>query len=316
VVDLMASADRRLTRLLRWYPRSWRQRYGGELQALVEDTYGDAPMPWRDRRSIVRAGLHERVRASGLAGSDDPAERVTSGALLVLCAWSVIVIGGSAFAKFAEHWDAATPGGSRAVPSTAYTAIVVAAGCGAVLILAAAASVMPMFVRFLQAGGWPSVRRQVWRAVWVTAGAVLATTGFVAWAHHLGSTNRNGALWPYGIVTLGWAALIAASIACWTSAVVTTICRLELSDRLLRRLGRLAMLALVPLGVVTLATFVWWYSVATSAPSFFDNAGPGSTGSVFAPLIVGAGCLMLLATGVGLSGAARVRSSLRFLDRA
>ena len=312
----MARVARRPARLLRWYPRSWRKRYGGELEALVEDTYGDASIPPRDRLAIVRAGLHERVRATGLVGSNDPAERVTSGALLVLCAWSVIVVAGSAFAKFAEHWDAATPTASRAIPSAAYTAIVAAAVCGAGLIIAAGATVIPAFVRFLHAGGWPSVRRQVWTAVGVSATAVVATTGFVAYAHHTDSATRNGALWPYGIVALAWAALIVISIACWTAAVVATTRRLELSDGLLRRLGRLAMLASLPLGVVALATFVWWYSVATSAPSFFDDAGPGSTGSAFAPLIVGAGGLMLLATAIGLTGAARVRSSLRLVERA
>jgi hypothetical protein len=33
-------ADPRLARLLRWYPRAWRERYGEEFLALVEDTLG------------------------------------------------------------------------------------------------------------------------------------------------------------------------------------------------------------------------------------------------------------------------------------
>jgi hypothetical protein len=311
----MDRSSRRLHRLLRWYPRSWRHRYGDEFGALIEDTYGDGPMPLRPRLSIAHSGLVERARSSGLAGNGEAAGEVRSGALLVLCAWSVAVVGGSAFAKFAEHWSAATPAGSRAAPTVAYDAMTVAAVLGAVIVVIAATSVAPMFVRFLREDGWTRVRLQVWRAVAVSALATVATAGLVAWAHHLGPHVRNGGMWPYGVVALGWAALIVTSIAFWTSAVVATTSQLDLSDRQLRLLGRLAMLALVPLGVVALATFVWWYLVATRAPSFFDDAGPGSTGSAFAPLVVAAACLMLLSMTVGLSGAARIRSSIRHLER-
>ncbi len=312
----MARADRRLTRLLRCYPPSWRQRYGEELRVLVEDTYGDEQMPLHDQLSIVRAGLHERVRASGLAGTDDPAGQVRSGALLVLCAWSVLVVGGCAFAKFAEHWDAATPAGSRAVPAAAYAAVVVGAVVGATLIVVAAATVLPAFVQLLREGEWQSIRRPVGRAIVVSAVAAVATAGLVAWAHHLGSATRNTTIWPYGFVVLVWGGLLMASIGCCTAAVVATTRRLDLSDRRLRALGSLALLALLPLGVVALATFLWWYAVAASTPSFFAGAGLGSTGSPFAPMIAGAGLLMLVALAIAASGAGRLRTSLRQLDHA
>ena len=58
MVDLSAR-DRH--RLLRWYPPAWRRRYGAELLALLQDTYGDASLPLRGRLSLIRAGIAERV---------------------------------------------------------------------------------------------------------------------------------------------------------------------------------------------------------------------------------------------------------------
>jgi hypothetical protein len=51
---------RRPQRSLRWYPSAWRRRYGEELIALLEDTYGDGPLPLRCRMSLFRSGMIER----------------------------------------------------------------------------------------------------------------------------------------------------------------------------------------------------------------------------------------------------------------
>jgi hypothetical protein len=54
--------------LLRWYPRAWRERYGEEFLALVEDTLaGDRP-GWRLRLAVAWSGLRERGHAARLAG--------------------------------------------------------------------------------------------------------------------------------------------------------------------------------------------------------------------------------------------------------
>jgi len=48
--------------ILRWYPVAWRRRYGEELVAMLDDTYGDDKLPGRARLSLVRSGLMERIR--------------------------------------------------------------------------------------------------------------------------------------------------------------------------------------------------------------------------------------------------------------
>jgi hypothetical protein len=48
--------------MLRWYPAAWRRRYGEELMAMLDDTYGDDELPLRVRISLIRSGLRQRVR--------------------------------------------------------------------------------------------------------------------------------------------------------------------------------------------------------------------------------------------------------------
>ena len=54
--------------LLRWYPKAWRERYGEEFLALVEDTLGGRRPGWRLRLGVVLAGLRERGRRAARAG--------------------------------------------------------------------------------------------------------------------------------------------------------------------------------------------------------------------------------------------------------
>ena len=89
-------SDRAFARLLRCYPPAWRQRYGDELTALMEDTYGGGGFTIRHRVSIVRAGLTGRARAAKLVGGDGPEERVRLGSALILV--------GIALAHYVSPW--------------------------------------------------------------------------------------------------------------------------------------------------------------------------------------------------------------------
>lgn len=49
-------------RILRWYPAAWRCRYGAELVAMLDDTYGDDKLPLRIRISLIGSGMTQRFR--------------------------------------------------------------------------------------------------------------------------------------------------------------------------------------------------------------------------------------------------------------
>jgi hypothetical protein len=305
------SSRKRYERFLRWYPASWRQRYGAELVALLEDTYGDRPVPLRCHLSLVRAGAVERWRGSGLAMSDESRGQVRSGSLLVLCAWSVFVVAGAGFAKFAEHWDAATPPRDRPLPAAAYHAVQWAAGAGGLIVLVAAASCLPAFARSMREGGWAPIRRPVLRAVVVAMVTAAGTVGIVLWAHHLGTRQRNGASTPYLGVGALWALLMVGSIACCTAAAVAAARRLHFTDRMLRIHGVLALAMTMTMVVVIGSTLVWWGAVASSAPWFFGSGMTGSAASPVPASMMGAGILMGLGLATAGVGAERVARSIR-----
>ena len=62
--------------LLRWYPRAWRDRYGEELLALIQDTLDEGHPAWRLRLGVVRGGLRERGRQARRAATASVRRRV------------------------------------------------------------------------------------------------------------------------------------------------------------------------------------------------------------------------------------------------
>ena len=70
--------ERRVTRLLRWYPADWRSRYGDEMAALLHDTIAEGRGGPRPRLNVAKEGLAARLAP--------PARRyLLAGACLGLC---------------------------------------------------------------------------------------------------------------------------------------------------------------------------------------------------------------------------------------
>jgi hypothetical protein len=55
-----ADADRRARRLLRWYPKAWRLRYGEEFTQLLIDDISERPRSWHRTLDVARSGLTTR----------------------------------------------------------------------------------------------------------------------------------------------------------------------------------------------------------------------------------------------------------------
>jgi hypothetical protein len=280
------------------------------MTALLEDTYGRAAdVGRRDRVALVRAGLTERAREAGLVGSAQAGEQARGGALLVLCGWTFFLVAGAAFAKFSDNWLAGTPVSDRWLASTSYDAVLVAGTAGCVLVLAAALTVVPAFVRLLRRGRWPDVGRAVWRAV--AAGALALALGGVAlaWAHRLGAHARNGGNQLYGALLLIVGLVAVVALVCATAAAIRFGRRADLSVPTLRALGA-ASLGVSLLMVVQFAGFVtWWVFEILRAPAVLQN-GIGSglpfASTVLPPTLLAAGLLQVLGLGLAAWGALRV----------
>ena len=302
----------RYERLIRWYPPDWRSRYGGEMTALLEDSYGPAGgVPIGDRIRLARAGLTERAREVGLAGSSQgPAERMRAGSVLVLCGWTLFLVAGAMFAKFTDNWFIATPRADRWVAGWSYRAVAAAGGLGCVLVLLAALVAVPAFARLVRGGGWESVRRPVLRAIAAVAVAGLALGAAVVWAHHLSSHDRNGGLSLYGALFVVVCLAVVLALGCASAAAIAVARRIELSPGTLRLLGVMAMglAALMVLIFAGIAT--WWISESLHAPGVLEN-GIGSglpfTSRLLPPTLLASGVLMIV--GLALASGGTVRTA-------
>jgi hypothetical protein len=76
-------ADRRARRLLRWYPKAWRLRYGEEFKQLLIADIGERPQSWRRTFDVARRGLAARVERRPAAAG------LVLVATLLVCSWII-----------------------------------------------------------------------------------------------------------------------------------------------------------------------------------------------------------------------------------
>lgn len=309
----MSPSPRDRSGLLAWYPPRWRERYGSELTALMDDTLGDQRPTPRLRASIAWAGLRERGHQAGMIGSTGPAaDRARAGSLLVLCAWTAFVVAGSSLAKLAEGFQGAAPAGRRALSAGAYDGVVVLAVIAGLSVLSGVAIALPALRRFLRSGGWPSIRGHVLRASAASLVSVSALAGLIGLAHTLTPAQRNGGLlyhpvvWYYALAFIPTMLLVAGTLALWTVAAVGVARRLDLAPPVLSAEAVLSSLATVAMILMMAATAVWWAAISASAPWFLAGTRPGSAGLALDPQIVGTMALMVVASLVAAYGASRV----------
>ena len=303
----LVNPDTATQSLLRWYPARWRDRYGDEFAAMIEDDLGGGPSSVRYRLSIVRSGLREQLREAGLVGDSLPSsDRMRAGALAILCAFALFAIAGIGFAKTSEHWDQAIHQGARNLPAVSFNLLgSLAAACAAAVIIASL-GFLPCFARFVRAGGWPAIKRRVGRAVTATLGTVVAAGALVSWAQRLTNHQRNVGFGWYQLLFLITAALVAFTVATWSAAAVAIARRLDIGLRQLRFAGVLAVVVAVCMPIMTAAAAAWWGSMAGAAPWFLAGTPVGSSPSPLSPNLLIVLVMMMVASGVGVFGLLRV----------
>ena len=291
-------------RALKWYPRTWRDRYGADFELFLQDRYGDGQLPLSARLSMVRSGTVERLRSGGIVGSSvDPDTRVRGASLLVLCAWGVFFVAGSAFAKYTEHWPLATPQVDHWLPAAGMAAIQVAAAAGVLIVIVAGLVSLPALVELIQSEGWsafwPLIRPMVLFVI--AAGAV--SIGIVAWNNHLGPTTDT----PSGLHIAGVLAglVVIAALVVSYGTLIAIVYRLRFSPRATRFLGVLAVAMTMALVVIFAGALTWWISTALHAPWFFGSLVPRSPTSPAPLAMIVLGLITL--SGLVLAGIGAIR---------
>ena len=241
--------------LLRWYPRAWRERYGEELLALIQDTQDEGRPTWRLRIGVIWGGLRERGHQARQAGTA-AVKRLTAHQ------WTMLVAG-TIIATLPENLSESPPPARGWQAAAAFDALLAAVALAGAVVLASGLVALPALVRFLRAGGWPKIRRPV---AWAAGATVAAGGGLARLALVSGSRSpaQLDASWAYLAGYLATGLAITVAMGLWAIAAEATARHLTLDPRL--RTAQLMLVAVTPATVtVVLVTLNLWWS-ATQSP--------------------------------------------------
>ena len=301
--------ERRVARLLRWYPPSWRARYGDEFAQLLLAELSEQPRSWRRTADIAASGLLARGTSAGLTAHQlPPREQIRAGVATMSCALAAFATFGVAMlAQLATGWQWAAPRSASALGGS--VAMSAAVACLAVIGLLTA---VPIAWHVAVAAVRRRDRRLVRSASLVLASGTVLVRGALHVQNSWPGTGGTGALHgliPAGIAAFGWASTLSvssfwvhpvllgtlpASVLAWmilspfavlgvVLGAAAVVRRLVLPAGLLMYLARLAVAASV-VAVPFLA----------GAASWVLGTGPGQAG-LFRPGMINSGELAIMA---------------------
>lgn len=284
----MSRAEKRARRLLRWYPRAWRERYGNEFSELLLADIDERPRSRSRALDVARRGVAVRL---GLGG----AIRADSRLAVVVCAGAAFMLFGTAiWAQLAIGWQWSRP----ATPATAAAIVAMTcllAFCAALALVGFLPVLWTVATRFAAGGGralagpfvvclagtvvailgarhfaagWPGTGGHPWTHQHLLPGHAAA----LAWAGTLSVTSywaHPGALLGFPADELLW--MVASPVALVAAAAggARTIRRLELSPRVLRFELMLARLACGAMTVFVAAACCWIAAGGTGPRDLF-----------------------------------------------
>jgi len=320
-------AERRATRLLRWYPPAWRDRYGDEFTELLIAEFAERPRSWRRAGDVARGGLLARLTGAGLTGHDlEPSQQVKVGLATAVCSLAAFLVFGIAmWAQLTVGWEWAAPSATAtrvgmvamsaaalllavlvvlAVPPLAIAAVreIVQRRTrdlrGSLLLAAAGAVVLAVGSHHFQ-NAWPGTGGHSWAQQGLVPGGVAA----FSWAATLSVSSywaHPGALAAFPAAEVAWMAVSPLALIALVAGIARTMRRLDWSPRLLRYEAWLVGAAAAGT-TVFLAGACCWVLAEGSRPGLF-HAGAIDVVSL---------AVMVLALSVARRATGRARKSVQ-----
>jgi hypothetical protein len=275
------TSRRRAQRLVRVYPRRWRERYGDEFVELLIADIEERPRSPLRTLDVVRGGIRTRCAEAGLAG-DGPA----SLAAFACAVAAFVAFGTGLWSQVMIAWQWSSPDApvvSAALPLMSIAlAVLVTVGFAALVpivhaaiadrraqltvpaLLTIAGTVVLVYGAIHISRHWPGTGGRPWHGKDLVPGG-LASFGWAAtlsitsyWAH-------PGALRTFPISQVAWMAIGPIAIATILTGTVKTLRHVALSPRALRFEVLLARLASAAMFVFLCGALAWIMSA---------NAGP------------------------------------------
>ena len=265
----------RPARLLRWYPRAWRERYGEELLVLIQDTLDEGRPTWRLRLGVIWGGLRERGHQAGRAVR--AADKWRTG----VHRWSLFVTG-LVLASVPEAVRG-SPSQARGWQAAAADGVLATVALTGVVVLASGLTALPALIRFLRAGGWPKVRRRIMKA----AGATVVTGGVLAGVSAVSGSRSPAQLnTVFSFGNLAAALAIAVTIGLWAGAAVATARHLTLAPRVRAAQLILGTVTTIMLMFMFVSLILWWSAAQSSVVLLVMGLVNLALGSVLVPQTV------------------------------
>jgi hypothetical protein len=340
-------ADRRAERLLRWYPGTWRDRYGDEFAELLVCDIEERPRAPGRTLDVVRGGLVARLSAVGVCGLPlrDPGatapgtgadvavgRHVTASLVSLGCCLAVALgFGAAMWSQLTIGWQWSRPASTDS--AAAFATVATSVAMSALLVIAALAA-LPV----LAAVGTRIARRQALHLLRPSAVLVMASTIVFAGGRHFENgwpgTGGHGGFIPGGVAAFEWATSLSVSSywahpgalgafpapeVAWmavcplaqAAAVISAaiiVRRTALSARVLAFETRLAAAACAVMILLLVGCACW---VATGGQPAGGQPGGGQPGLFHAGLIDVAGIAVLaLALAIAVQAARTARRGL------
>jgi hypothetical protein len=290
----MSEPERRAVRLLRWYPKAWRARFGDEFAELLIADIRERPRSWARTADVARGGIVARLAGAGFCGcAPEASEQVrTSLAALACSAAAFLGFGAAVWSQLAIGWQWSEPDTATTVAmmvmSAAMAAFVLLAVLAALpvawslargrarspavpaaLFLAGAAVVFFGGRHF--GNGWPGTGGHPWGHLGLVPGGIAA----FAWACTMSVSSywaHPGALAAFPAAELAWMTVSPLAVAGAVGGVAQAVRRAALPLRVLRFEAGLGVAACAAM-VVFLGGCCWWIAGGGPGPGDPFHAG-------------------------------------------
>jgi hypothetical protein len=293
-----STIERRAQRLLRWYPRVWRARYGEEFAALLVADMEERPRSVGRTTDVIANSALARLHGVGLAGPTLNENEQARFSLAVLTATlaSFLVLGVAMWSQLTVDWQWSRPAAQG-------TAVAVVAMSACVLVFAVLA--LCAIGALLWGGATAIVTRQIRRVGGPMALVLTGLAVVVLGSHHFGNgwPGTGGHRWaqqgmvPGGVAAFSWASTLSVStywihpsallrfpateiawmvispmaLACTVVGAIKIVRRVPLSPRLLRIEITLGKMAAGVMAVFTMAASLWMLEGASGPRGLFHT---------------------------------------------
>jgi hypothetical protein len=204
---------RRAGRLLRWYPRGWRDRYGEEFAELLISDMAERPRSLSRTFDVARGGIVARLADAGLCGfpvaggagaasADATSASAASLASLSVCLTVFAIVGAAMWSQLTVGWQWSAPAGDATVAGMVAMSVAMM-GFAALALLATVPVAWVIVARLARSGSGNRARE---RGVLVPS---LVFTGCVAvlfiGGRHFGNgwPGTGGHPWAEGFIRFG-----------------------------------------------------------------------------------------------------------------